>query len=120
MCVTALPPTFQQGANIMAAARGAKGIERTGTKDVIWLSRKCSVQSRLTMKRNRKTAKTARRTTRLMNELREIQSYVAPKVKEKGVRAEKNVVQLVRQERIRKARGKLRWEGNLDLSRSDK
>lgn len=29
-------------------------------------------------------------------------------------------LQLVRQERIRKARGKLRWEGNLDLSRSDK
>lgn len=72
------------------------------------------------MKRNRKTAKTASRAARLMRGLRKIQAYWAPKAKEKGVRTEKDVMQLVRQERIRKARGKLRWEGNLNLSRSDK
>lgn len=55
-----------------------------------------------------------------MRGLRKIQAYWTPKAKEKGVRTEKDVMQLVRQERIRKARGKLRWEGNLNLSRSDK
>ena len=67
-----------------------------------------------------KLGKRRRGATRLMKKLREIQDYWSPKAKEKGVVTEKDAVQLVRQERIRKARGKLRWEGNLDLSRSDK
>lgn len=55
-----------------------------------------------------------------MKELRKIQAFWSRKAKEKGIKTEEDVEQLVRQERIRKARGKLRWEGNLDLGRSDK
>ena len=62
----------------------------------------------------------ARRAAHLMKKLREIQSFWGRKAKEKGVKSEKDVEQLVRQGRIRKARGMVHWEGNLDLSRSDK
>jgi addiction module HigA family antidote len=62
----------------------------------------------------------ARRAAHLMKKLREIQSFWGRKAREKGVKSEEDVLQLVRQERIRKTRGKLRWEGNLNLSRSDK
>lgn len=74
----------------------------------------------MAVKRNRATAKKAKRATRLMKELREIQGFWSRKAKEKSIKSEKDVVQLIRQGHIRKARGKLRWEGNLGLSRIDK
>lgn len=67
-----------------------------------------------------KLGKRRRGATRLMKKLREIQGYWSQKAKDKGIKSEKDVEQLVRQGRIRKARGTMRWEGNLDLSRSDK
>ena len=79
-----------------------------GTSAEMWLS----------MQRTYELRK-AKRIAHLMKELRKIQAFWSPKAKEKGVVTEKDVVQLVRQEHIRKARGKLRSEGNLDLSRSD-